>query len=96
MGHIRDNKLNELNLNSKKNLSGDIIYYIDKNKVKEKTIDTSGINKTYVDYIKYLSTSIDYNSLTNNNVSNILIMENCKDQDNCKYAYLEVFDNETP
>ena len=92
LGNIRDNKLSELTIDSKNDITGDIVYYVNKDKVKNKEIDTSGINPTFSDYIDYLSTSLDYDSLTSDGVTNILIMENCSGADDCKYAYLEVFE----
>ena len=92
LGNIRDNKLSELTIDSKNDITGDIVYYVNKDKVKNKEIDTSGINATFSDYIDYLSTSLDYDSLTSDGVTNILIMENCSGADDCKYACLEVFE----
>ena len=49
-------------------------------------------NQTFKDYIKFLSTSLDIEELESNGIDSILVMEKCIDSDNCKYAYLEVFD----
>ena len=49
-------------------------------------------NQTFKDYIKFLSTSLDIDELKDNGIDSILVMEKCIDSDNCKYAYLEVFD----
>ena len=45
-------------------------------------------NQTFKDYLEYLSDSVTFET------DHILVMERCinGDVDNCKYAYLEVFD----
>lgn len=52
-----------------------------------------GINLTFKDYLSYLSTSTTFES------SYIMVMERCtsnddnsKNKDDCKYAYLEIYD----
>ena len=46
----------------------------------------SSVNSTFVDYIQYLYRSSNFES------NYVMVMENCIDRDNCKYAYLEVYD----
>ena len=46
----------------------------------------NSINATFKDYVDYLSASIEFKS------NYILVMERCIDKDDCKYAYLEVYD----
>lgn len=76
--------------------AGKKIYYVNASSSAVLTLTTKVSNQTFKDYLEYLSTSIDFNSLNNSRVDNLLVMENClnNDVDNCKYAYLEVF-NET-
>ena len=63
-----------------------------KNDVK-KLANLTGLNETFKDYIKYLSASTTFKS------SYIMVMERCttndddsKNKDDCKYAYLEIYD----
>ena len=59
--------------------------------VEEKKLNTDGIKQTYKDYLEYLSDS----TRLRDDVEGYLIIENCtEDIDNCKYAYLEVFNDE--
>jgi len=97
LAFIRDNNIDSLVLDTKNNIGGDIIYYVNKAKVKNKTIDTDGLKKTFKEYLDYLSTSVDFDELivTDWLIKNILIMENCTDENNCKYAYLEVIDEDS-
>lgn len=63
------------------------VYYVDKALLKEGYPDYKGtVNKTFSDYIAYLSDSIE------SDTQNILIMEKCKNDDDCKYAFLEVYE----
>ena len=67
------------------------IYYVDINLIKNNTLNVT--NQTFKDYLKYLSTSLVFDNLKKNDgtlVTHLLVMERCVDQDNCKYAYLEV------
>lgn len=95
LANIRENHLSELTLNSTKTISGNNVYYVDKNKVKDKSINVSGLNQTFKDYLDYLSTSLDFNNMKvgSKGVTNILILENCITTDDCRYAYLEVPDD---
>ena len=98
LANIRDYELDSITFgNSSPTLfdSGTkTIFYI--NKYDVDNINTTSINPTFKDYLLFLTESLDYDSMTYGGVSvnNILIMENCKTEDNCKYAYLEV-PNET-
>lgn len=96
LANIRDNYLYPDNVGGKKVDGGKTIYYVSTNSVKNKTIDTDGLKKTFKEYLDYLSTSLDYNSMVINEsvIKNLLIMENCSDANNCKYAYLEVLDDD--
>ena len=95
LANIRDNNLDDLLFNEKNNISGNVIFYVNKDSVKNKIINTDDINPTFKDYIEYLSTSIDFDNMKINDfdVENILIMEKCTGTDNCKYAYLEVLND---
>lgn len=62
------------------------VYYLNKNEIT-KMLDIN-INATFKDYIEYINDSVTFET------DNILVMERCIDKDNCKYAYLEVFNNE--
>ena len=63
------------------------VFYVDMSKIKDML--NSGISETFKDYVTFLSTSLEVET------ESILIMEKCSDDDNCKYAYLEVFNDET-
>lgn len=99
LSHIRDNNINNVlgTVNSYERINDDVIvYYVNKDNVKDKTIDTTGLNKTFKEYLEYLSTSLDFNNMKimGENVDNILIMEKCVDASDCKYAYLEVLNKD--
>ena len=64
------------------------IYYVNLDVVKNNSLSVE--NQTFKDYLKYLSTSLDYDKSNDDGVGEILLMERCIDEDNCKYAYLEV------
>lgn len=61
------------------------VYYVDVVEIEDMATYTS-LNPTFRDYLKFLSTSLEVNT------NSILVMERCTDTDNCKYAYLEVFE----
>ena len=44
-----------------------------------------GISETFKDYLRYLSTSIE------SDADDFLVMEKCISENDCKYAYLEVY-----
>jgi len=96
LANIRDNYLYPETIGSKKEVLGGLVYYVSKNDVKNKNINVSGLNQTFKDYLNYLSTSLDFDNLVIDSmeIQNMLIMENCSDKDNCKYAYLEVLDDD--
>ena len=101
LAYIRDNNIgNILNVESyQKELDGNIniVYNVKKDDVKNNTINIEGLNETFKDYLKYLSTSLDFENMKimGQIVENILIMEKCNNEEiNCKYAYLEVYNNE--
>ena len=96
LAYIRDNKLGDLTLDSTNDIDGDVVYYVDKNKVKDKTVSKTELNETFKEYLDYLSTSLDFDNMNVNDqiVDYILIMEKCdSDKTNCKYAYLEVLND---
>jgi len=66
--------------------SGDSVFLIYNHKEKIESSVLSSVNLTFKDYIDYLSTSIEFKT------NYIMVMERCIDTDNCKYAYLEVYD----
>lgn len=106
LANIRDNNINNILDSSNSNkiieINGDFVYNlkIDKeeniNNTINTAINTAGLNETFKEYLEYLSTSIDLNNMkitvknVQVDVDNVLIMENCIDANNCKYAYLEV------
>ena len=61
------------------------VYYVDVVEIEDMATYT-GLNPTFRDYLNFLSTSLEVNT------NSILVMEKCLDTDNCKYAYLEVFE----
>ena len=63
------------------------VYYVDKNLLTNGIPNSIGsVNKTFTDYVEYLKDSIE------SETQNILIMEKCQTKDNCKYAFLEVYE----
>lgn len=80
----------------------DTVFLIKTNKSSDKYVITGaeldsnvGINLTFKDYLSYLSTSTTFTS------NYIMVMERCtsndddtKNIDDCKYAYLEIYDGE--
>ena len=65
--------------------SNKAIYYVNKNDIKKKQL--SVLNQTFKDYIEFLSNSLDFQNIEEDE---LLVMERCITDDNCKYAYLEV------
>ena len=95
LANIRDNSWYPDEVSNKPVVYGNnTIYYINKNDVKNRNVDTNGLKQTFKDYLDYLSTSLDFDNLKigNYKIQNMLIMESCFDKNNCKYAYLEVPD----
>ena len=94
LANFRDTKLGGYNHSITTDLLSDnmkAIYYVDKKVIKNNTLNVT--NQTFKDYLKYLSTSLDFDNLKKANGSSVeylLVMERCITQDNCKYAYLEV------
>lgn len=87
LASYRDYKLGETSTdvnNPVYSTSLDAIYYIDKDDLNSLNVS----RQTFKDYIVFLSGSVDFGDMSQ---ENILVMENCVDNDNCKYAYLEVF-----
>ena len=72
-------------------------YYVTKDNI-ENYKDNNDIlsidNQTFKDYLVFLSNSLEFDNVKYQNVVNFLVMERCIETDNCKYAYLEVFDDE--
>lgn len=75
--------------------TGDTVYFVHNksynlNHIKNNGIidyfNNSDINPTFEDYIDFLSTSATLKS------NYVMIMETCVSTDDCKYAYLEVYD----
>ena len=58
------------------------VYYLNHNHISELAVS----NQTFKDYLEYLKDSAKFET------ENILVMENCINADNCKYAYLEVYE----
>lgn len=64
------------------------IIYNNKNNLSGSELDgINDIHPTYKDYIMYLSSAVD---LTDSDY--VMIMEKCKTEDDCKYAYLKLYD----
>lgn len=98
LANIRDNSWYPDTVSNKYVVFGDnIIYYVNKNSVKNKSIYTDGLNQTFKDYLNYLSTFLNFDNLIIGNwsIQNILIMESCVDKNSCRYAYLEVVDDDS-
>lgn len=73
----------------------DTVFFISKNKFSNSILNNQDVNLTFKEYVQFLSTSATINS------NYIMVMERCNldkdnsskvDIDNCKYAYLEVYD----
>lgn len=99
LANFRDTSLSNISpssTNPVKDENHEIIYYVEKNIIKDNNLSVS--NQTFKDYLEYLSTSLDFDNLEirGRQVDYILVMERCidEDEDNCKYAYLEVLVNE--
>lgn len=96
LANIRDNYPEEIKaagstgvvINEDTSIPSRVVYYVDINEITDMMND-SRINPKFADYFKYLSTSLK------TSVNSILVMERCidKDGDDCKYAYLEVFES---
>ena len=59
------------------------VYYTNKNNIP--SLKNEEINPTFKDYLDFLNSSLDIGG-----DNRLLVMERCIDNDNCKYAYLEV------
>ena len=75
---------------------GEKIYYIRKELLEKYKAndndDILSVSPKLKDYLNYLSSSLDFKDAS---VVNFLIMERCMvSSDDCKYAYLEVFDED--
>ena len=59
------------------------VYYVNKNDLKILSVT----NKTFDEYLDFIADSVTFET------DNIVVMEKClnSNKDNCKYAYLEVF-----
>lgn len=72
-----------------------VVYYVNKYDIVNLNVD----NITYKEYLDFLigSLEVDNMNIDGKDVTNILIMEKCEidGKTNCKYAYLEVLDEET-
>lgn len=66
------------------NENGRQVYYVDVVEITD-MINYSGVSPTFKDYFEFLNTSLEVDT------ESILVMERCLDEDNCKYAYLEVY-----
>ena len=69
--------------------SGDTVFliYNRKKNIDKNIFGTRSVHLTYKDYINFLFDSADLKS------NHVMIIESCPDDgDNCKYAYLEVYD----
>lgn len=65
------------------------LIYNENKKLNGDELDSiEGINQTFKDYIKYLSTSMEFKT------SHVMVGEKCnsKNNDDCQYSYLEIYD----
>lgn len=53
---------------------------------RKNSFNVSGASQGFSDYIDYLATAITFNT------NYMMVMERCLGQDDCTYAYLEVYD----
>lgn len=71
-------------------IEGDTVIMINNNKgpISSANVnDIDDIHKTFKDYLDYLTTAVGLNS------NYVMVMERCgSDTNNCKYAYLEIYD----
>lgn len=96
LGYYRDvliesgNKLNEYIAGSSESIKleklnkGDTAYLVKANKLNKDVVIEE--NLTFIDYVQFLTDSIKFKS------NYVMILESCKTEDDCKYAYLEVYD----
>lgn len=61
------------------------VYYLAVDEISD-MFDSGAISNTFIDYLEYLATSLETDA------DNILVMEKCASENDCKYAYLEVYD----
>lgn len=68
--------------------------YNNKKSINSSIFSGKSVNQTYKDYVNYLSNSIDFGGF-----NYMMVLERCNkldngdiDIDNCKYAYLEIFE----
>ena len=69
-----------------------LIIYNNKNNLDVSNLNlNNNINSTFIDYLNYLSTGVD---LTEMNY--VMVMERCNksNSNDCKYTYLEIYDDE--
>lgn len=63
-----------------------VVYNNKNKKLNSSSLNSFSINQTYKDYVDYLSDSVDLSEY-----DYVMLMEYCdKDNENCKYAYLEL------
>ena len=63
------------------------IIYNNKQNFSGNELDSLDIHQTFKEYINYLSTSADFT-----NSDYVMVLERCESEDECKYAYLELYD----
>lgn len=88
LSYVRDNISDYSEYSSRDSVIDDEyekVYYVKNTELGN--MDVS--NQTFKDYLKYIEDSVTFET------DYILVMEKCKNEDidNCKYAYLEVFEN---
>ncbi|MBQ2873438.1 MAG: hypothetical protein IJE89_05515 [Bacilli bacterium] len=96
LGSYRDNHIDLLgDISDSELLVGDLndedypnmkVFYLMKSEIINLSNNTN-LNSTFRDYLEFLSTAITLPD----DITNILVMEKCYTEDDCKYAYLEVF-----
>ena len=88
LANIRDNISDYNSYSSMSVIKNDIyekVYYLRYQDINNLNVS----NQTFKDYLGYISDAVNFDT------EYILVMERCINNDinNCKYAYLEVFDN---
>ena len=97
LGNYKKDNFDETNIENPidDDNKGRKIYYFKRDDL-ENYNDILDVSPKLNDYLNYLSSSLDFDNI---DAENFLIMEKCsgvsgEDADNCKYAYLEVFNEE--
>ena len=63
------------------------LYYNQKQNISSSIFNGKTVNRTFREYVDYLNSS-----RTLNKANYVMLLERCYTEDDCKYAYLEVYD----